>query len=87
MTKRHKLLYGKLKELFMKVYLVTKQWCNYDGWPISDPSNKGTFDTEEKAKQFIFKETGMKTALDYGYAIVESNGSTHRWYISPLTVE
>jgi len=71
----------------MKVYNVTEQWCNYDGWPIAHRVVMGTFDSEEKARQFIFEQTAQKTALEYGWANVEKNGSSHRWHIQPLDVK
>lgn len=61
----------------VKVFIVTKQWVNYDGWGISDPSIEGAFSTKEKAQQFIFDQTGDEKALKYGWSDHKSNN----WFI------
>lgn len=73
----------------MKVYNVTRQWCDYDGWPISAATVEGTFDSEEKAKRFIFEKTGQDAALKHGWADVENHTtqSSYRWHVRQLDVK
>ncbi len=66
----------------MKVYEVTSTWVNYDGWPVSGPHTKGTFLDEQKARDFMFRETGQQSAKDYGYATVGHD----RWGIRTIEV-
>lgn len=52
----------------MKVFRVTSEWVDYDGWPISGEQQKGIFTSEEKARRFMFEQTGDPNALKYGHA-------------------
>lgn len=66
----------------MKVYEVTSTWIGWDDYPVSGPHTKGTFTDEQKAKEFMFRETGQKSALDYGHARVGKDA----WRIRTIEV-
>lgn len=73
----------------MTIYVVMTRWNNYDGWGISDPSRREAFTSDEKARQYIYQQTGQDTALEYGHATVyrgTDRGDHTSWYIDKIEV-
>jgi hypothetical protein len=70
----------------MKVYIVTKKWTDWDGWPKGSDQNLGSFLDKDKAAKFIYDETKSPTALEYGYASVPRGRDFDVYLITELDV-
>jgi len=66
----------------MMVHIVSKKWMGGDDRPISEASVEGVFSSPEKARAFMFKETGDEDALKYGLLIKDN----YRWSMREVAV-
>lgn len=69
-----------------KVYIVYSTWVDYDGWSKSGDHIHRAFLDKEKAKQYMFDETGVESALKYGHVDGGSNKG-HRWSINEVDLD
>lgn len=66
----------------MTIYQVMKEWTNDDGWGISSPQAVISYQDEQRARQYIYDQTGHQTALDHGYADVHIPSGMNRWRVA-----
>jgi hypothetical protein len=62
----------------MKVYVITKTWVNWDGWPISGPDilSEPTFTDEKQALDFCVQQNASQKDPggnhdNYGYQRID----------------